>query len=204
MTTMFATRAARRRAVAFTALLAVSLILMAISSSPVVTEFQNAMGFALRPVQGAIHDVADTVAGAFSAIGEIDRLHTDNAALRRENERLTADNVRAQALEQENEQLTALLQLRNAFQYETAAAEVIARESSEVRRTVTLSKGSRRRDREGRRRDRRGRRARRPGHRRRAELRDRDPDQRPVLDGHRPDRDERARRATSSASSAAH
>ncbi len=142
MTTMFATRAARRRAVVFTALLAVSLILMAISSSPVVTEFQNAMGFALRPVQGAIHNVADTVAGAFAAIGEIDRLHTDNAALRRENERLAADNIRAQSLEQENEQLTTLLQLKNAVSYETAAAEVIARESSEVRRTVTISKGS--------------------------------------------------------------
>jgi rod shape-determining protein MreC len=142
MTTMLATRSARRRAVAFGVLLGISLILMAISSSPAITEFQNAMGFALRPVQGAIHDVASTVSGAFAAVGEIDRLHTDNAALRRENERLTADNLRAQALEQENEQLTALLQLRNAFSYETAAAEVIARESSEVRRTVTISKGS--------------------------------------------------------------
>jgi rod shape-determining protein MreC len=142
MTTMFATRVARRRAVAFGILLGASLILMAVSSSPVVTEFQNAMGFALRPVQGAIHDVANSVAGAVAAVGEIDRLHTDNAALRRENERLNADNLRAQALEQENEQLTALLQLRNAFKYETATAEVIARESSEVRRTVTISKGS--------------------------------------------------------------
>src|SRR3954454_18492209 len=142
MTTMLATRSARRRAVAFGVLLGLSLVLMAISSSPAVTEFQNAVGFALRPVQGAMHGVADTIAGAFSAVGEIDRLHTDNAALRRENERLNADNLRAQALEQENEQLTALLQLRNAFKYETAAAEVIARESSEVRRTVTISKGS--------------------------------------------------------------
>ncbi|HEY7130865.1 MAG TPA: rod shape-determining protein MreC [Candidatus Limnocylindrales bacterium] len=142
MTSMLATRGARRRAVAFTALLASSLILMAISSSPVITEFQNAMGFALRPVQGAIHDVADSVAGAFAAIGEIDRLHTDNAALRRENERLTADNTRAQALEQENEQLSTLLQLKSSFSYETAAAEIIARESSEVRRSVTISKGS--------------------------------------------------------------
>ena len=142
MTTMFATRVARRRAVAFGILLGASLILMAISPTQPVQEFQNAMGFALRPVQGALHDVANSVAGAIAAVGEIDRLHTDNAALRRENERLNADNLRAQSLEQENEQLTALLQLRNAFKYQTAAAEVIARESSEVRRTVTISKGS--------------------------------------------------------------
>ena len=142
MSTLFATRASRRRAVAFTALLSVSLILMAISSSPLITEFQSAVGFALRPVQGAIHNVADSVATAFGAVGEIDRLHTDNAALRLENERLTAENLRAQAIENDNEQLTTLLQLRNSFQYQTAAAEVIARESSEVRRSVTISKGS--------------------------------------------------------------
>ena len=142
MTTMFATRAARRRAVTFTILLSVSLILMAISSSPGATEFQNAMAYALRPIQGALHDVADSVASAVAAVGEIQGLHTDNAALRRANERLTADNLRATVIEQENEQLTALLQLRTSFTYETAAAAVIARESSEARRSVTISKGT--------------------------------------------------------------
>ncbi len=142
MSTMFANRATRRRAVTFTILLSISLILMAISSSPVVTEFQNAMGFALRPIQGALHNAAEGVASAVGAIGEIDRLRSDNATLRRDNERLNAANLRAQAIESENEQLSVLLQLRNSFQYETAAAEVIARESSEARRSVTISKGS--------------------------------------------------------------
>jgi rod shape-determining protein MreC len=142
MTTLFATRAARRRAVAFSLLLAASLILMAMSSSPLVTEFQNAVSYALRPVQGAIHGVADSVAGMVGAVGEIDRLHSDNSALRRENDRLTAENLRAQALLDENEQLTGLLQLRNSLEYETAPAEVIARESSEARRSVTISKGT--------------------------------------------------------------
>ena len=142
MSTMFANRATRRRAVMFTILLAASLILMAISSSPGVTEFQNAMAFALRPIQGALHNAADTVASAVGAISEIDRLHTDNAALRQENERLAAENVRAQAIQKENEDYAALLQLRSTFSYQTAAAEIIARESSEARRTVTISKGT--------------------------------------------------------------
>jgi rod shape-determining protein MreC len=142
MSTMFANRATRRRAVTFTILLAVSLILMAISSSPGVTEFQNAMAFALRPIQGALHNVADTVASAVGAVSEIDRLHSDNAALRRENERLQAENVRAKALEQENESYAALLQVQSSFNFQTAAAEVIARESSEARRSVTISKGT--------------------------------------------------------------
>jgi rod shape-determining protein MreC len=107
-----------------------------------ITEFQNAVGFALRPVQGALHDVAQTIAGTVGALGDIERLHTDNAALRRDNERLTAENLRSKSIEKENADLTALLQLRNSFQYQTAAAEVIARESSEARRSITISKGS--------------------------------------------------------------
>jgi rod shape-determining protein MreC len=77
-----------------------------------------------------------------SAIGEIDHLHSDNATLRRDNERLAAENQRAQALIAENEQLSGLLQLRNSLEFRTAAAEVIARESSEARRSVTISKGT--------------------------------------------------------------
>jgi rod shape-determining protein MreC len=142
MSTLFATRSARRRTVTFTILLSVSLILMAISSSPAITEFQSAVAFALRPVQGVVHDIADSISSAVAAVGEIQGLHSDNAALRRENEGLTNDNIRAQAIEKENEQLTALLQLRSTFKYQTAAAEVIARESSEARRSVTLSKGT--------------------------------------------------------------
>ena len=134
MTSLLATRAARRRAVTFTVLVSVSLVLMAISSSPGVSEFQNAMSFAFRPVQGAIHSVADTIASAVGAVGEIQQLHSDNAALRREVDRLTADNLRAQALEDENEQLTGLLQLQSSFKYQTTAAEVIARDSGETRR----------------------------------------------------------------------
>jgi rod shape-determining protein MreC len=142
MTSMLATRAARRRAVAFSILMSASFVLMAISSSPGVTEFQNAMAYALRPIQGAIHSVAETVSGAVSAIGEIQQLHSDNAALRRDVDRLTAENQKAAAIEQENEQLTGLLQVRNSLQYETTAAEVIARDSGETRRVVTLSKGT--------------------------------------------------------------
>ena len=140
-TTTLASRASRRRAIAFTALLGVSLVLMAISSSPMVLELQRAVGFAVRPVMVAFDSAAEGVAGVFGAIGEIDRLYTDNEALRRENDRLTAANLRLEAAQRENELLTGLLQLQNSFAYDTAAAEVIARDSSEARRAVTISKG---------------------------------------------------------------
>lgn len=142
MSSLLATRAARRRSIVFTALLATTLVMMAFSSNPAVVEFQRAIGFALRPVQGAIDDVAEGVSGVFAAVSEIERLHGDNAALRRENDRLTAENLRLQEAQRENELLAGLLQLRNGFAYRTAPAEVIGRDSSEFRRAVTISKGA--------------------------------------------------------------
>jgi rod shape-determining protein MreC len=142
MTTLFANRAVRRRAVAFTVLIAISLVLMAMSSSPAVLEFQRAISFALRPVQGAVDGVAQGLSSVVAAVGEIDRLHTDNAALRQENERLTAENLRLQQLQKDNDHLTGLLQLQASFAYKTTAAEVIGRESLETRRTLAISKGS--------------------------------------------------------------
>src|SRR4029079_492116 len=44
--------------------------------------------------------------------------------------------------QRQNDVLTGLLQLQNAFEYKTVAAEVISHESSEFRRVVTISKGS--------------------------------------------------------------
>jgi rod shape-determining protein MreC len=142
MNSLLATRLARRRSIAFIALLAATLVMMAFSSLPATREFQGAVSFALRPIQGTVNDVARGVSGVFSAMSDIDRLHTDNAALRRENERLTAENLRLADAAHQNELLTGLLQLQSGFSYKTAAATVIARESSEFRRLVTISKGS--------------------------------------------------------------
>src|SRR5215207_4913547 len=121
MSSLLASRAARRRSIVFTALLATTLVMMAFSSSPFVRELQSAVSFALRPIQGAVDDLAEGVAGVFSAVSEIDRLHSDNTALRRENERLHAANLRLEEIQRENEQLTGLLQLQNSFAYDTTA-----------------------------------------------------------------------------------
>ncbi len=75
-------------------------------------------------------------------ITEIDRLRTDNAALRDENHRLEAENARLEEIKRENDLLTGLLQLRNGLEFQTAAAAVIGRESSEFRRTIIIDKGT--------------------------------------------------------------
>ena len=142
MTSLPATRAARRRGIVFLVLLIVTVMLMAFSSNPTVRELQSGVGFAFRPIQDSLDGAARGVSSVVAAIAEIDRLRVDNAALRAENERLAAENARLAEIRRENESLTALLQLRAGFDYKSTAATVIARESSEFRRLVMLDKGS--------------------------------------------------------------
>ncbi|HKG55740.1 MAG TPA: rod shape-determining protein MreC [Candidatus Limnocylindrales bacterium] len=142
MTALLASRSARRRGITYVVLLAVTLVMMAFSSNPLVIELQHGMQFAFRPVQTAVDAAAGSVASVLAAIGEIDSLRSDNAQLRRDNDRLSAENARLTEIRRENEQLTGLLQLRSGFEYDTVAAQVIGRESSEFRRVVTLDKGT--------------------------------------------------------------
>lgn len=142
MTTLLASRTARRRGFAFAALLVISTLMMAFSSNPMVREVQNGVSFAFRPLQGAVRDVASGIASIVAAVTEIDRLRIDNAALLSENQRLKIENAQAQEARRENDLLTGLLQLRAGFEYRTVAATVIARESSEFRRMVVLDQGT--------------------------------------------------------------
>jgi rod shape-determining protein MreC len=142
MATVLATKAARRRGIAFAVLLGLSFLMMAFSSNPAVLELQRGVSFAFRPIEQALDGAAGTVVSVFGALAEIDRLRTDNLQLRDENARLQNENQRFNEVRREIGELTALLQLQNGFDFKTVAAQVIAREPSEFRRMVTLSKGS--------------------------------------------------------------
>lgn len=121
--------------------MAISLVLMALSGNPVLRELRNGINFAFQPMTRALNGVGGGVASIFGALAEMDSLRIDNTQLRGENERLEAENARLDELQRENELLTGLLQLRNGFEYETVAAQVISWESSEFRRLVTLDRG---------------------------------------------------------------
>jgi rod shape-determining protein MreC len=142
MTTLLSNRQARRRGILFAILLAITLLLMAFSANPYVRELQNGVSFALRPMQGALASVASSMSNVAGAIGEIDTLRIDNAALSDENQRLTNENARLQVVKNENDQLTALLQLQSGFDHATIATRVIGRESLDNRRMVVLDKGT--------------------------------------------------------------
>lgn len=142
MTTLISTRAARRRTIAYVVVVAATLVLMAFSSNPLVRDVQSGIGFAFRPIQGALDGVASGIASIGTAIAEIDRLRVDNGSLKAENQRLTTENTRLQEVARENLLLTDLLQLQAGFDFETVATKVIVRESSEFRRVIGLDKGT--------------------------------------------------------------
>jgi rod shape-determining protein MreC len=131
----------RRRAVAYVALLGASLVLITISSNPLVRDLQHGVAFAFKPFQEAIDGVAGDVRSIAGTIAEIDQLRQENAELRADNDRLEAESRAAAELKRENEQLTGLLQLRNGLDYHTVAVSVIARDS-EARRALVIDRGS--------------------------------------------------------------
>ncbi len=143
MSSLLATRAARRRSIIFLAFLAVTLVLMAFSSNQLVRDFQSAMSFALRPVQGALDGVASGVAGRR-------RLHQrDRAAPLRQHRaparERAADARRTRGPRRSSARTTCSpgsSSSRTRSSTRPSAAEVIARESSEFRRLVTIGKGS--------------------------------------------------------------
>jgi rod shape-determining protein MreC len=139
---MLANKAVRRRAMAYGTLLVISLVLMSISSNPLIRELQHGVAFAFKPIQQAIDGIASEVSSIATTIAEIDQLRQENATLRSENDLLDAESRSAAELRRQNEELTALLQLRNGLDYETRAVTVIARESSEARRSLVIDRGS--------------------------------------------------------------
>ena len=142
MTAILASKAVRRRTIAFAILLSISLVLMALSSNPAMIELQKAVTFAFSPAQQALNGAATSVASLVETIAEIDTLRRDNASLREEVDRLRTENSVLQEIRRENDMLTALLQMQAGLEHETVTATIVAREPAEFRRAVTLDRGS--------------------------------------------------------------
>src|SRR5438309_5361043 len=141
-----ATLGARRRgnAVArpFALLFVLSLLLLAFRSNDAVRVAASVGTQVLVPVQGILAQTGITTSRFVQAIGEIDRLQTENARLRTENDRLTLENA------QQAERIVAIGQaakldaVQRALPYTTVAAPVIARDPSGVLRSIVLGAGT--------------------------------------------------------------
>ncbi|CAN5824426.1 hypothetical protein BH24CHL5_BH24CHL5_05860 [soil metagenome] len=138
---MLSGRSARRQAIVYVALLAVSLLLIAFSSSAPLTELRRGVGFAMSPIQNAMRQGAQTFGSLFATIGDIEQLRQQNADLTRRLNDLEAENRGLLSLRVQNEELTKLLDVRSSLGYETVAAEVISRRLSPQEHVISLDVG---------------------------------------------------------------
>ena len=97
MNALLANRAVRRRGAAYVTLLVASMLLLAVSSNPLVRDFQHGIAFAFKPVQVAVDGIASNIRAVATTITEIDQLRKENAALKAQNEQLEAESAEAGA-----------------------------------------------------------------------------------------------------------
>ena len=81
MSTLLSSKSLRRRGAAYIALLIVSLLLLTVSSNPLVRDLQHGVAFAFKPFQVAVDGVAADVRSIVDTIAEIDQLRQENALL---------------------------------------------------------------------------------------------------------------------------
>jgi rod shape-determining protein MreC len=139
---VLATRAARRRAIAYVVLVAISLSLLVLDATPPLQDLRRGVGFALTPIQAALAGTTRGLGSVLGALGEIDRLRQENDQLQTRNQQLEQQDRADQELRIQNQQLTALLDVRSVLTYHTTAAAVVGRGISLTERVMTLDRGS--------------------------------------------------------------
>jgi rod shape-determining protein MreC len=139
---MLTSRSARRQLILFVFLLAISMLMLAFSSTAPLIELRRGVSFAVSPVQNVLRQGAQTFGSLFATIGEIERLRTVNDDLTRRLNELEAANRGLESLRVQNDQLTELLGVRSSLDYDTVAAEVTSRRTTPQERVVSLASGT--------------------------------------------------------------
>jgi rod shape-determining protein MreC len=135
-------RSVRRLAVVYVVMLAVSMLMLAFSHSPPITQLRLGVGYALAPIQQTLHNSAQGVGSFFASLGQIDQLRQENDDLSRQLAELQAQNQGLQSLKAQNDLLTALLDVHSSFDYETVAAEVFSKRITDQERSISLDRGT--------------------------------------------------------------
>lgn len=126
----------------FAAFTIASLLMLLASSTDAALALQRVTTRALDPVRGAIAGVGEGVAGLFGAIGEIDRLRSENAELR---VALAGAEQRIAELTEaarENDELRQLLGITRTLRMTTLPVRVISREPSNFAWEVGVDAGT--------------------------------------------------------------
>ena len=124
--------------------IAVAVLLIALSRAGVLGPLENVGLTIFSPLQNALTRVSEPAADFVSDIGRTDELSDENQALRAENERLNAEVARLRENEIRLQQLAQLLQVKETHPEEQfLAANVFAREPSNVKEMVAIDRGKR-------------------------------------------------------------
>src|SRR3954464_7114563 len=93
----------RRQVSLYLALLTVSLLMLAFSSSAPITELRRGVGFAMAPIQNVLRQGGQTVSSFFATLGEIDRLRLENQQLTTQVDQLATQNRSLESLRGQNQ-----------------------------------------------------------------------------------------------------
>jgi rod shape-determining protein MreC len=144
MATLGRTRARRTNSVArpFAVLFVIALLLLLFRSAGAVQAVATIGTQVLVPVQRVLAETGVTTNRFFQAIGELDRLRTDNADLHAANDRLTLENARLTEAVIRAQQGAKLEAAQKLLPYKTITAPVIARDPSGVLKSIVIGAGS--------------------------------------------------------------
>jgi len=120
----------------------VSLLLLLASGTPQALTVQEATAHALDPVRSAISGVGAGISGFFTAIGQIDRLRSENDRLRRELAGAEARLAELREAAAENAELRGLLGLTTSLQMDLLPVRILGRDPSNFTWEVGIDAGT--------------------------------------------------------------
>jgi rod shape-determining protein MreC len=135
-------RHARRRLLAYGLLVALCLMMLAVSGSRPVTELRNGVRYAVAPIQDFLSQGTDSVTSVLGAIRDVDTLRRDNQELSATVAQLRDQLATMEGVQSEYDKLTRLLKTQNTLKIATVAASVTGLELSQYDRMVTIDRGS--------------------------------------------------------------
>ena len=126
----------------FAFLFVLSLLLFGLRNTDLVRAVSTFGTQALVPVQRILAETGISSNRFVQAIGEIERLRSENGDLRATNDRLTLENVRLREQAVTAQQATKLEGLQKTLPYKTIATPVIARDPSGILRSLVIGAGT--------------------------------------------------------------
>lgn len=121
---------------------AATIFLLVLRNESQISLAENGIGSLLTPVQSVLNSATDRVKNFFTTWRNYDALEDENAALERENQRLSLQLSSAEETLQENERLKVLLDAKSGYDsLDPIYARVIARDAGQWFSTFSINRG---------------------------------------------------------------